>query len=102
MTLEKVLPLVQVIILLPSNRNPSSQDTLSSVPESTGNVVSVFRLFQAGSRPVHRGVSVPVENATMQFLVSTVCCIFFVHSTQSHCPLELMVEVDLIVYVSKI
>ena len=48
---------VQVIVSLPLFRNPSSHDTVSSVPESTGNVVSVFRLFQAGSRPVHCGVS---------------------------------------------
>ena len=60
-TLEKVIPSVQVIVSLPLCRNPSSHDTVSSVPESTGNVVSVFRLFQAGSRPAHCGVSVPVK-----------------------------------------
>ena len=52
------MPSVQVIILLPFNRNPSSHDTVSSVPESTGNGVSVRRLFQAGSRLVHCNVIV--------------------------------------------
>ena len=42
-----------MIMSLPLFRNPSLHDTVSSVPESTGNVVSVFRLFQAGSRLVH-------------------------------------------------
>ena len=49
-------------MLLPLCRNLSLHDTVSSVPESTGNVVSVLRFFQAGSRPVHcwdsRSVSV--------------------------------------------
>ena len=47
------MPSVQVIMSLPFNRNPSSHVTVSSVPESTGNVVSVLRFFQAGFNPVH-------------------------------------------------
>ena len=54
-TLEKVVPSVQVIVSLPLSRNPSLHATVSSVPVSTGNVVSVVRWFQAGSRPVHSG-----------------------------------------------
>ena len=53
MTLEKVVPSIQVKVLLPLSRNPSSHDTCTSVPLSTGNVVSVLRLFQAGSTLVH-------------------------------------------------
>ena len=52
-TLEKVVPSIQVIVLLLLSRNPSLHDTVSSVPVSTGNVVSVVRWFQAGSSPVH-------------------------------------------------
>ena len=51
--LEKVVPSVQVIVLLPLSRNPSSHDTVSTVPASTGNVASVVSWFQAGSRLVH-------------------------------------------------
>ena len=43
---------------LPLFRNSSSHDTVSSVPVFTGNVVSVLRLLQAGSRPVHCATSV--------------------------------------------
>ena len=57
-SLEKVVPSVQVIVLLPLSRNPSSHVTISTVPASTGNVVTVVSLFQAGSRPVHCIVSV--------------------------------------------
>ena len=39
--LEKVVPSVQVIVLLPFSRNLSSHDTVSTVPASTGNVASV-------------------------------------------------------------
>ena len=56
-SLEKVVPSVQVIVSLPLCRNPSSHNTVSSVPESIGNVVSVSKLVQAGSRLVH-GVTV--------------------------------------------
>ena len=59
MTLEKVVLSVQVIILLPFNRNPSSHNTVSSVPVSTGNVVSVLRFFQARFNPVHAVGCVP-------------------------------------------
>ena len=51
-TLENVVPSVQVMVLLPFSKSPSPHVTVSSVPESTGNVVSVFRLFQAGSNSV--------------------------------------------------
>ena len=39
--LEKVVPSVQVIVLLPLSRNLSSHDTVSTVPASTGNVASI-------------------------------------------------------------
>ena len=52
-TLEKVVPLMQVIVLLPFSKNPSLQDTVSSVPASTGNAASVLRSFHAGSSAVH-------------------------------------------------
>ena len=58
MVLEKVVPSVQVIVLLPLSRNLSSHDTVSTVPASTGNVASVVSWFQAGSRPVHCTLSV--------------------------------------------
>ena len=58
LTLEKPVQLKHVIMLLPFNRNPSLHDTVSSVPESTGNLVSVSKLFQAGSNPVHVFTSV--------------------------------------------
>ena len=48
-----IVPSVQVTMSLPLFRNSSSHDTVSSVPVFTGNVVSVLRLSQAGSRPVH-------------------------------------------------
>ena len=55
--LVKVVPSKQVIVSLPLSRNSSSHDTVSSVPAFTGNVVSVLRLFQAGSRSVHCATS---------------------------------------------
>ena len=57
MALAKVVPSVQVTVSLPLSRNSSSHDTVSSVPLFTGNVVSDFRLFQAGFRPVHCATS---------------------------------------------
>ena len=48
-----MVPSVQVIVLLPLSRNPSSHDTVSTVPASTGNVASVVSWFQAGSIPIH-------------------------------------------------
>ena len=59
MALEKVVSSVQVIVLLPLSRNPSSHDTVSTVPASTGNVSFIVSWFQAGSRPLH--CFVPVE-----------------------------------------
>ena len=38
MAAEKVVPSVQVTVLLPPSRNPFSHDTVSTVPASTGNV----------------------------------------------------------------
>ena len=52
-SLEKVVPSVQVTVLLPLSKNPSSHDTVSTVPVYTGNSVSVLRLFQASPRFVH-------------------------------------------------
>ena len=57
-SVEKMVPSVQVIVLLPLSRNPSSHVTVSSVPAYTGNVAIVLILFQAGFRPVHWTVSV--------------------------------------------
>ena len=63
---------MQVTVLLPVNRNHPSQNTVSSVPLFTGNVVSVLRLSQAGSSPEHRA---PAE---MKFFVIKVQILFVV------------------------
>ena len=52
-TLEKVVPSLQVIVSLPFSKYPSSHVTVTTVPLSTGNVVSVLKFFQAWSRPLH-------------------------------------------------
>ena len=52
---------------LPLFRNSSSHDTVSSVPVFTGNAVSVLRLFQAGSRPVHSGTSDGTRDTCVMF-----------------------------------
>ena len=63
-SVEKVVPSVQVIVLLPLSRNPSSHVTVSSVPAYTGNVVVVLTFFQFGFRPVHWTV-VPVKRVVI-------------------------------------
>ena len=64
-SVEKVVPSVQVIVLLPLSRNPSSHVTVSSAPAYTGNVVVVLILFQAGFRLVHWTV-VPVGRVRIE------------------------------------
>ena len=64
-SVEKVVPSAQVIVLLPLSRNPSSHVTVSSVPAYTGNVVVVLMFFQAGFRPVHFAL-VPVGRVRIE------------------------------------
>ena len=52
MTLEKVVPSVQVIVSLPFCKYPTSHVTVTTVPLSTGNISSVLRFSQTGSRPL--------------------------------------------------
>ena len=42
-SLEKVVPAVQVIVLLPLSLNPSLQDTVRTVPMSAGKFTAVVR-----------------------------------------------------------
>ena len=58
MTKENLEALIQVIVLLPLVKNPSSHDTVRVTVVSTGNVVEVVRCVQAGSSPVHVSVKV--------------------------------------------
>ena len=63
MSLEKVVPSVQVIVSLPFSKvsgNLSLHVTVRTTPESTGNVSDVVNWAQAGSNPKHLSVSDPV------------------------------------------
>ena len=72
-SLVKVVSSVQVTVSLPLCRNSSSHDTVSSVPVFTGNPVSVLRLFQAGSNPVHCATSDGTRDTCVVFanIIST-------------------------------